>query len=276
MSTDDIALFDFDGQRVRVVVRDSEPWFVASDVARVLGYSDPQDAVARHVDREDTTHERINTASELHDPVIRRIIAVNESGLYSLIFGSKLPAAKAFKRWVTAEVLPTIRKTGGWLDPKIDLARALVTDPDAALDFIDNITSTARELRASNRALAAANQQLADEHVVLAPKAAAYDAWFDTSALCSVRDTARLLYGQFGLRESELRERLRTWRWVEKNTAAATAYAVACGYMVNQPYVTEFGPRPSSGRITPAGFQRIQRKLDAEHALSNTGAATTR
>lgn len=268
----DIALFDFEGTRIRTVVRDGQPWFVASDVARVLGYSDPNDAVARHVDREDTAAEKINTASELHDPVIRRIIAVNESGLYALIFGSRLPAARAFKHWVTSVVLPTIRTSGGtFIDPDSHFARTLATDPTAALDMAATVVGIARELRERNQELADKNRQLADEHVVLAPKAAAYDAWFDTHDTCSVRDAARILHPKFGLHEHEIRQLIRDWRWIEKSSpAAATTYAVSRGYMVNKVYVTEFGPRPCSGRLTSKGLQRLEAKLHAMHPQAHS------
>ena len=84
--------------------------FVGSDVAKALGYAKPQNALATHVDREDKSTAPIQgTAYET------RVTLINESGLYALILSSKLPQAKAFKRWVTSEVLPQIRKTGGYI-----------------------------------------------------------------------------------------------------------------------------------------------------------------
>lgn len=99
---------------VRVVQVDGEPWFVGKDVAEVLGYSDTNKAVAMHVDDED---KKLNDKSSLSFGQ-RGATLINESGLYALIFGSKLDKAKAFKRWVTSEVLPTIRKTGSYKTPK--------------------------------------------------------------------------------------------------------------------------------------------------------------
>ncbi|MBS2554543.1 phage antirepressor KilAC domain-containing protein [Catenulispora sp. NL8] len=266
MSTGDIALFDFEGRQVRVIIRDDQPWFVASDIARVLGYADPNDAVARHVDHDDISSEKINTASDLQDPVIRRIIAVNESGLYSLIFGSKLPAAKAFRRWVTAVVLPTIRRTGGvFIAPDSSLAHAIATDPTAALAMAANVLGIAQQLQEQNQALADKNTELVAEHVVIAPKAAAYDAFFDSDDTCSVRDAARMLRRLFSIGENELRDRMRRrWRWVEVHSTAATAYATGRGYMVNHTHVNEFGPCPSSGRLTAKGFRRLEAKLRKE------------
>ncbi len=90
-----------------------EPWFVGKDVAEALGYSNTQKAVRDHVDEEDKLTERIVLSGQQ-----RTIIFINESGLYSLILSSKLPSSKQFKRWVTAEVLPQIRKTGGYGEMK--------------------------------------------------------------------------------------------------------------------------------------------------------------
>ena len=84
-----------------------EPWFVGKDVAQALGYEKPTDTVRKHVDDEDRGISKMETPSGTQQMTI-----INESGLYSLIMGSKLPSAKKFKRWVTSEVLPTIRKTG--------------------------------------------------------------------------------------------------------------------------------------------------------------------
>lgn len=96
---------DFGG--VRGLTIDGEPWLVGKDVALVLGYGNSRDALSRHVDEEDKGVVKHDTLGGAQDMTI-----INESGLYSLIFSSKLPNAKKFKRWVTNEVLPAIRKTG--------------------------------------------------------------------------------------------------------------------------------------------------------------------
>lgn len=96
--------------KVRVVEQGGEPWFVGKDVAEILGYSNTKDAIAKHVDDEDKLGAQIATSGQN-----RNMTIINESGLYSLILSSKMPKAKEFKRWVTAEVLPAIRKTGGYI-----------------------------------------------------------------------------------------------------------------------------------------------------------------
>lgn len=93
--------------KVRTIEIDGEPWFSAKDVAEVLGYSNPRDAVARHVDEEDKGVVNHDTLGG-----VQKINIINESGLYALTFSSKLPNAKKFKHWVTSEVIPQIRKTG--------------------------------------------------------------------------------------------------------------------------------------------------------------------
>lgn len=95
--------------KVRTVIIEGEPWFIANDVAASLGYANPKNAVAKYVDSEDKLQPQIESAGQK-----RNMVVINESGVYSLIFGSKLPNAKKFKKWVTSEVLPSIRKTGGY------------------------------------------------------------------------------------------------------------------------------------------------------------------
>nr|WP_321026337.1 phage antirepressor [Clostridium neonatale] len=97
--------------QVRTLVINGEPYFVGKDVAEVLGYAKPLNAVATHVDEDDSLKQGLTDSLGR----IQQTIVINESGLYSLILSSKLPNAKKFKRWVTSEVLPQIRKTGGYI-----------------------------------------------------------------------------------------------------------------------------------------------------------------
>lgn len=107
--------------QVRTVTIEEEPWFVGKDVAVALGYESPRAAVSKKVDPEDKGVSEMETPSGKQQMTI-----INESGLYALIFGSKLESAKRFKHWVTHEVLPAIRKTGSYsIIPKV---RALTTD----------------------------------------------------------------------------------------------------------------------------------------------------
>lgn len=98
---------------IRTVVIDNEPWFVGKDVADILGYQNGSRDINRHVDEEDKRLTKMVSQGQNRD-----ITVINESGLYSLIFGSKLESAKKFKKWVTSEVLPSIRKTGTYIMPQ--------------------------------------------------------------------------------------------------------------------------------------------------------------
>ena len=97
---------------IRTVTIDGEPWFVGKDVAKALGYSNTRDALATHISEEDKNTVAISDGKRGNP----NQVVINESGLYALIFGSKLDSAKRFKRWVTSEVLPCIRKHGGYLE----------------------------------------------------------------------------------------------------------------------------------------------------------------
>ena len=99
---------------IRTVEIDGTPWLVGKDVAVALGYKNPRDAITRHVDAEDKDVVKHDTPSGQQEMVI-----INESGLYSLVLSSKLESAKRFKHWVTSEVLPSIRKTGSYMMPKL-------------------------------------------------------------------------------------------------------------------------------------------------------------
>ena len=102
--------FNFSGQDVRIITINGEPWFVGKDVADILGYSNSRKALSDHVDDEDKGVTKSDTLGGNQN-----ITIINESGLYSLILKSKKPEAKQFKRWVTSEVLPTIRKHGAYM-----------------------------------------------------------------------------------------------------------------------------------------------------------------
>ena len=130
---------------IRIVVMGTEPWFVGKDVAEILGYSNTRDALAKHVDSEDKADVAI------HDGRQNRYMSViNESGLYSLVLSSKLPTAKKFKRWVTSEVLPSIRKNGGYLTP--EKVEEVLSNPDTIIKLATDLKEErAKRKEAENR-----------------------------------------------------------------------------------------------------------------------------
>lgn len=111
---------------IRIVPINNEPWFIGSEIAKILSYTNPSKAIRDHVDPEEKLTERIVLAGQRRD-----VTLINESGLYSLILSSKLPTAKKFKRWVTSEVLPAIRKHGAYLtEQKVE---EILTNPDTII-----------------------------------------------------------------------------------------------------------------------------------------------
>lgn len=98
---------------VRIIDKGGQPWFVGKDVADILGYSNSSKAIPQHVDEEDRQKQNLPTAQ--NGKLVAASWLINESGLYSLILSSKMPKAKEFKHWVTSEVIPAIRKTGGYI-----------------------------------------------------------------------------------------------------------------------------------------------------------------
>ena len=106
-----LQIFDSpDFGQIRTIQKNGEPWFVGKDVAKILGYERADNAIRNHVDDEDKLMHQISASGQN-----REMYIINESGLYSLILSSKMPNAKEFKRWVTREVIPALRKTGGYI-----------------------------------------------------------------------------------------------------------------------------------------------------------------
>ena len=119
--------------QVRTVMRDGEVWFIARDVAEALGYANASDAISKHVDREDKGIAKCDTLGGTQE-----LTVLNESGLYSLILSSKLGSAKRFKRWVTSEALPAIRKTGSYEMSRLSKEMRAILNCDERIVIIDD------------------------------------------------------------------------------------------------------------------------------------------
>lgn len=136
---------------VRTIKIDGEPWFSGKDVAAALGYENPQKAVRTHVDGED------RGVTEMDTPGGRQhLTVINESGLYSLVMSSKLGSAKRFKRWVTSEVLPAIRKHG------VYAVDELLNDPDVLIAALMELKAERERSRALEQTVAVQKQQIAE------------------------------------------------------------------------------------------------------------------
>lgn len=177
-----IKAFDYHGQEVRTVEMNGQPWFVAADVCRVLEVGNPTDAL-RRLDADERTLVSIEGASNGLP-----VNAVSESGLYSLILGSRKPEAKQFKRWITHEVIPSIRKTGGYiagqetLSPEELMAKALL---------VAKQTLAERDARINE--LSCANSELTVQNQILLPRAQYFDELVDRNLLTNFRETAKEL-----------------------------------------------------------------------------------
>lgn len=156
---------------IRTVIIDGEPWFVGKDVCRALGYVDQYSGVRKNVDAEDKRGCPVGSTSGIQETTV-----INESGLYSLIFGSKLESAKKFKKWVTSEVLPSIRKTGTY-SIKTKKDSYMIEDPiERAKHWIEEQEET-KELR--------------EKVMELKPKGEYFDALVESKLLTNFRDTAK-------------------------------------------------------------------------------------
>ena len=171
--------------KIRTVTIDDEPYLVGKDVAEVLGYSNPSKAVIAHVDDEEKRFEMLPIADSQNGNLIKTAI-INESGLYSLILGSKLPGARKFKRWVTSEVLPSIRKHGAYMTD--ETIEQVLSDPDTII----RLATQLKEERSKNKALAQRNTELLVDKQIMQPKADYFDELVERNLLTNFRETAKL------------------------------------------------------------------------------------
>ncbi|BFL72092.1 phage antirepressor KilAC domain-containing protein [Anaerococcus nagyae] len=202
------------GEIRTILDEQGEPWFVGKDVADVLQYSNTRDALARHVDKEDKSDVAIHDGRQN-----RKQTVINESGLYSLIFSSKMKKAKEFKRWVTSEVLPAIRKHGAYMTDKV-IERTL-TDPDYLIMLATNL----KEEKAK-RALAEAENEKNKPKVLFA------DAVSASSRSCLMGELAKMI-SQEAIRQGRIDGKIgqnKLFAWMRNN-----GYLCKSGERKNQP-----------------------------------------
>lgn len=171
---------------VRAMTINDEPWFVGKDVAMVLGYTNPAKAIRAHVDDEDKGVNEMDTPGGKQN-----IIIVNESGLYSLILSSKLPTAKAFKRWVTSEVLPSIRKNEVYATP--EFLQKTISDPQWAMGVLQALADAQDKI-------AVQQKQISE----MKPKASYYDLVLQTKNAVNITTIAK----DYGLSAVTLNKKL--------------------------------------------------------------------
>ena len=162
---------------VRTVEVNGVPYFVGRDVATILAYAKPENAIATHVDGDDTLKQGITDSLGR----IQQTTLINESGVYSLVFGSKLPTAKKFKRWVTSEVLPSIRKHGMYATDE------LLANPDFAIRVFQELKAEREKRSLLETTVKVQTQQIAE----LQPKASYYDVVLNCKDLVSATQIAK-------------------------------------------------------------------------------------
>lgn len=247
-----LAVFSYSGFQVRTVDRDGEPWFVAADVCVVLGISNPTQAVS-YLDEDEVDQVESTLISSEGGPA-RRII--NEPGLYSLILRSRKPEAKAFKRWVTHEVLPAIRKTG-----RYEAAPAI---PQTYAEALQLAADQARQIEAQAAALAEA-----------APAADAWNHLATASGDYAVADAAKILsrHPDIKIGRDRLFTVLAREGWIYRRQLdqrwAVYQRAVESGWLTEMPS-SHYHPRtgelvldPPQVRVMTKGLAELQKRLTA-------------
>lgn len=208
--------------QIRTATIDGEPWFVGKDVATALGYANPKNAVPKHVSEEDKLSTQIEYAGQN-----RNVTIINESGLYSLILGSKLESAKRFKHWVTSEVLPSIRKNGGYIQGQETLS-------DDEL-IAKALLVAKKKIEERDKIIERQEERIAE----MIPKEIFADAVTTSDSSILVRELAKLIK-QNGI---DIGER-RLWDWLRKNG-----------------YILKDSTQPSQKAMNSGLFEIIERTI---------------
>lgn len=195
--SNELQKFNFNGQKVQVIMMENEPYFLGKEVAVILGYKNERDALSRHVDEEDVKTLKYKACRETRQAELwggkdfsdKKLI--NESGLYSLILSSKLPSAKKFKRWVTNEVLPSIRKHGAYMTE--ETVEEILTNPDTIIKLATQLKEERLAHQKTKEEKLMVEQQLSEAK----PKVTYYDIILQNPSLVSITQIAKD-YGMSG------------------------------------------------------------------------------
>ena len=228
---------------IRTLEVNNEPYFVGKDVASILGYKEPRSAVSKKVDEEDRGVSKIATPSGTQEMTV-----INESGLYSLILSSKLPNAKKFKRWVTSEILPSIRKTGGYIGTDENMSDEEIMAK--ALMVAQNTINKKNEL------LKAKEKELTDTKADLDTKNKFINQIAVSENSLLVREVAKIASkNNISIGEKRLWNKLREWGIIFKNSTEPKQSAIDNGYVE----VVE-GSRQSGNKVFTYHTTRITGK----------------
>ena len=231
---------------------DNEIWFLGKEIAITLGYSNERDAIKRHVDDED---KKTLKFKDCRDSLQSNLwaegdytnkVLINESGLYALIFGSKLESAKRFKKWVTSEVLPSIRKTGAYGETKPELSekdqlllKLFSNDPSEVAVAHKQLLEL--ETKPLKDKIEFQTAELEEQR----PKVEVYDNFIDKSHTLGFRELRKEIESASGLRvkENKLREILRELKIINPSNIKATAYAIRKGLAVTKDIDLDIGTK---------------------------------
>lgn len=175
---DKLQVFSYQDNDIRTIEHDGEPWFVLKDVCEVLGMSNPT-MVAERLDEDERTKLDLGRQGQAW--------AINESGLYTVILRSDKPEAKPFRKWVTSEVLPSIRKHGAYLTP--ETLQDMILNPDTMI----RLCTALKDEQDKRKALEITNSALAVDNQIMRPKADYFDELVDRNLLTNFRETAKQL-----------------------------------------------------------------------------------
>ena len=176
-----LQVFNYNGNEVRTIQKDGEPWWVLKDVCGILGISKYRDTASR-LDEDERGSVRVDTPGGEQEMTV-----VNESGLYNVILRSDKPEAKPFRKWVTSEVLPSIRKHGAYMTPET-LEQAILNP-----DMMIKLCTALKDEQDKNKALQAVNSSLTVDNQIMKPKADYFDELVDRNLLTNFRETAKQL-----------------------------------------------------------------------------------
>lgn len=177
----ELQIFSYNGNEVRTIQKDGEPWWVLKDVCNVLDLSDTN-KTAERLDVDELTRIKFVTGGQN-----REMLCINESGLYNVILRSDKPEAKPFRKWVTSEVLPSIRKHGAYMTPET-LEQAILNP-----DMMIKLCTALKDEQDKNKALQAVNSSLTVDNQIMKPKADYFDELVDRNLLTNFRETAKQL-----------------------------------------------------------------------------------
>lgn len=172
---------------IRTAGTSENPEFCAMDLCRALGFKNGRDAIAKHCDDGDVAKRDTPTYNQHGTEVIQSMTFVNESGMYALIFGSKLPQAKEFKKWVTSEVLPSIRKHGAYATEQT--IESIIADPDSGIRLLNAL----KEEREQRRMAESKAEQLEDVAKEQAPKVLFADSIIGSKSSCLIGELAKII-----------------------------------------------------------------------------------